>query len=85
VLTYEDIVELALEADGRARPVIHLPLGLVRRGLRAVERVAGPSAFATWEEVQLLEEPMVTPRGTEDARDLGVDPKPMREVLGVAG
>jgi uncharacterized protein YbjT (DUF2867 family) len=83
VLTYEDIVELALEADGRRRPVIHLPLGLVRRGLRALERVAGPSAFATWEEVQLLEEPMVTPRGTEDARNLGIDPKPMREVLGI--
>jgi uncharacterized protein YbjT (DUF2867 family) len=83
VLTYEDIVELALEADGRRRPVIHLPLGLVRRGLRTLERIAGPSVFATWEEVQLLEEPMVTPRGTEDARSLGVDPKPMREVLGI--
>jgi uncharacterized protein YbjT (DUF2867 family) len=83
VLTYEDIVELALEADGRRRPVIHLPLGLVRRGLRTLERVVGPSVFATWEEVELLEEPMTTPRGTEDARSLGVDPKPMREVLGV--
>jgi uncharacterized protein YbjT (DUF2867 family) len=85
VLTYEEIVELALEADGRRRPVVHLPLGLVRRGLRALERVVGSSVFATWEEVELLEEPMTTARGTEDARDLGVDPKPMREVLGVSG
>lgn len=83
VLTYEDIVELALEADGRRRPIVHLPLGPVRRGLRLLERLIGPSVFATWEEVELLEEPMVTPRGTEDARRLGVDPKPMREVLGV--
>lgn len=85
VLTYEQIVELALEADGRKRPLVHLPLGLVRRGLKTLERVVGPSVFATWEEVELLEEPMTTERGTEDARSLGVDPKPMREVLGVAG
>lgn len=85
VLTYEQIVELALEADGRQRPLLHLPLGLVRRGLKTLERVVGPSVFATWEEVELLEEPMTTERGTEDARSLGVDPKPMREVLGVAG
>jgi NADH dehydrogenase len=84
VLTYEDIVELALEADGRRRPVIHLPMGLVRRGLRTLERVVGPSVFATWEEVELLEEPMTTPRGAEDARGLGVDPKPMRQVLGIS-
>jgi uncharacterized protein YbjT (DUF2867 family) len=83
VLTYEEIVALALEADGRRRPVVHLPLGFVRRGLRTLERVVGPSVFATWEEVELLEEPMTTARGTEDARELGVDPKPMREVLGV--
>ena len=85
VLTYEEIVELALEADGRRRPVVHLPLGLVRRGLRTLERLVGPSVFATWEEVELLEEPMTTARGTEDARELGVDPKPMREVLGIVG
>jgi NADH dehydrogenase len=83
VLTYEDIVELALEADGRRRPVIHVPMGVVRRGLRMLERVVGPSVFATWEEAELLEEPMTTPRGSEDVRCLGVDPKPMREVLGV--
>lgn len=83
VLTYEQIVELALEADGRRRPLVHLPLGLVRRGLRTLERVVGPSVFATWEEVELLEEAMTTERGTEDAHSLGVDPKPMREVLGV--
>jgi uncharacterized protein YbjT (DUF2867 family) len=85
VLTYEQIVELAMEANGRQRPLVHLPMGLVRRGLKTAERVVGPSVFATWEEVELLEEPMTTERGTEDAQSLGVEPKPMREVLGVAG
>ena len=56
---------------------------MVRRGLRALERLAGP-AFATWEEAELMEESMTTLRGAEDARALGVDPKPMREVLGLA-
>jgi hypothetical protein len=51
--------------------------------LRTLERVVGPSVFATWEEAELLEEPMTTPRGSGDARSLGVDPKPMRQVLGV--
>ena len=42
----------------------------------------GPSVFATWEEAELMEVPMVTPRGTADARALGVDPRPMAAVLG---
>jgi NADH dehydrogenase len=82
-LTYDEIVELAMEAAGRRRPIVHVPLGAVRRGLRALERIAGPSAFATWEEAQLLEESMTSARGTRDARELGVDPKPMRAVLGL--
>jgi uncharacterized protein YbjT (DUF2867 family) len=83
VLTYDEIVELAMEAEGRRRPLIHLPLGVVRRGLRSLERFAGPSAFATWEEAELMEEPMISPRGGADARSLGVEPKPMRVVLGL--
>jgi uncharacterized protein YbjT (DUF2867 family) len=85
LITYEDIVRLALERDGRRRPLVHVPLGVVRRGLGVVERLWGSSAFATWEEAELLEEPMTTERGTEDARALGVQPKPIREVLGLAG
>jgi NADH dehydrogenase len=85
VVTYEEMVRIALEAAGRTRPVVHVPMGIVRRGLRVVERVAGASAFATWEEAELMEEPMTTSRGTEDARKLGVEPKPMRAVLGLAG
>jgi hypothetical protein len=42
----------------------------------------GPPVFATWDEAELMEVPMVTPRGTEDAERLGVNPLPMRLVLG---
>jgi uncharacterized protein YbjT (DUF2867 family) len=84
-LTYDDIVRLTLEASERLRPLIHVPLGVVRRGLRTVERLAGPAAFATWEEAQLLEESMTFSRGPEDARRLGVEPKRMAEVLGLEG
>jgi uncharacterized protein YbjT (DUF2867 family) len=84
-LSYDEIVELVMEAAGRRRPIIHVPLTVVRRGLRALERIAGPSAFATWEEAELMEEPMTSAHGTRDARELGVEPKPMRAVLGLEG
>jgi uncharacterized protein YbjT (DUF2867 family) len=84
VLTYEDIVKLALEAQNRRRPLIHVPLGLTRLSLRSLERLVGPSVFATWEEAELMEESMTSPRGPQDARALGVEPKPMREVLGLS-
>jgi uncharacterized protein YbjT (DUF2867 family) len=83
VLTYDEIVKLAIEATGRHRPLVHVPLALVRRGLRGLERVVGPSVFATWEEAELMEESMVSDRDGEDPRAFGVDPKPMREVLGL--
>jgi NADH dehydrogenase len=38
--------------------------------------------MATWEEAELLEVPMITARGTADARALGVEPRPMAAVLG---
>jgi uncharacterized protein YbjT (DUF2867 family) len=82
VLTYDDIVEVVLEASGRERPLVHVPLPLVKAGLEAVELLSGPSAFATWEEVELMEVPMTSDRGTEDAESLGVDPRPMSAVLG---
>ena len=42
----------------------------------------GRSVFATWEEAELMEEPMTTPSGTADAESLGVRPLPMAAVLG---
>jgi uncharacterized protein YbjT (DUF2867 family) len=82
-LTYEQIVRLALDAWGRTRPLIHVPLPVVKRVLRLLELLSGESAFATWEEAQLMEIPMVASNGTADAHALGVEPKRMREVLGL--
>jgi uncharacterized protein YbjT (DUF2867 family) len=82
VLTYDEIVELVVEATGRERPLVHVPLPLVRAGLRALELVAGPSVFATWEEAELMEVPMTSERGTADSESLGVEPRPMGAVLG---
>jgi NADH dehydrogenase len=84
VLTYEEIVELALSAWDRDRPLAHLPLWLVKRSLRLLERMFGPSVFATWEEAELMEVPMVSAAGTRDARRLGVEPQRMADVLGLA-
>jgi uncharacterized protein YbjT (DUF2867 family) len=53
-LTYEEIVRLALAAWGRPRPLIHVPLPVVKRTLRLLERLSGGATFATWEEAQLM-------------------------------
>ena len=81
-LTYEQIARLVAHASGHERPIIHVPLNLVRLGLRGVRALAGEGAFATWEEAELLEVPMVSSRGDADARELGVEPRPMARVLG---
>jgi NADH dehydrogenase len=84
VLSYDDIVETALNASGRRRPLLHLPLPIVKGSLRTLRLLAGPKVFATWEEAELMEEPMTTPRGTADAETLGVRPRAMSAVLGTA-
>jgi NADH dehydrogenase len=81
-LTYEQIVQLALRSWNRDRPLLNLPMPLAKAGLTATEYLVGPSVFATAEEVQLMEEPMTTPRGTADAESLGVTPLRMSAVLG---
>ena len=83
-LSYDDIVRLALRPLGRERRLLHVPRPLVRASLRALERLTGPAAFATWEKADLLGEPMVSPRGTADAESLGVTPLRMSAVLGAA-
>jgi uncharacterized protein YbjT (DUF2867 family) len=82
-LTYTDMVEIALRSFGRRRPLIHVPLPVMRRGLDTLELLAGPAAFATWDEVELLELPTTSRHGTADAETLGVLPKSMQAVLGV--
>jgi uncharacterized protein YbjT (DUF2867 family) len=83
-LSHREVVELVLQAQHRHRRVLPVPLPAVRRTLGTLELLAGPTAFATWDEVELLEIPMVAEGGTRDARWLGVEPKSMRAVLGVA-
>jgi uncharacterized protein YbjT (DUF2867 family) len=85
ILSYEQIVERVMQSNGRQRPLVHVPLQLVHVGLRALELVAGRSVFATWEEAELMEVPMTTARGTEDAERLGVEPRPIGAVLGIPG
>ena len=81
-LTYDQIARLIARAAGRDRPLVHVPLGLVHYGLAGLRRLVGDAAFATWEEAELMEVPMVSERGTADAESLGVSPRRMGEVLG---
>jgi uncharacterized protein YbjT (DUF2867 family) len=83
-LTYREIVEVAQRSFHRNRPLVGIPTPVVRRGLELVELLMGPAAFATWDEAELLELTLVSERGTADAERLGVLPKSMRAVLGVA-
>ena len=80
-LSYEQMARLIAAAAGRQRPIVHVPLPLVRSGLIWLRRVFGETVFATWEEAELMEIPMVTPRGTSDAQQLGVEPSGMAEML----
>jgi uncharacterized protein YbjT (DUF2867 family) len=80
-LTYEEMSRVIAWSMDRRRRTIHVPANLVRLGLNGVRRVAGGAAFATWEEAELLEVPMVSERGTADAESLGVSPKRMADVL----
>jgi uncharacterized protein YbjT (DUF2867 family) len=77
VLSYDDIVRTFLRAARRRRRLVHVPLPLVRASLRVLR-------FATWDEAELMEEAMVTERGTADIKELGVTPLPMSAVLGAA-
>jgi NADH dehydrogenase len=80
-LTYDDMSDLVSRAAGRPRPLLHLPLPLVRYGLLAARSIVGEAVFATWEEAELMEVSMLSERGTADAETLGVDPRRMADVL----
>jgi uncharacterized protein YbjT (DUF2867 family) len=80
-LSYDQIVRTYLSVKDRRRRLLHVPLPLVRWGLKAVEEIEGSRAFATWDEAELMEIPMVSERGTADAEALGGHPLPMEYVL----
>ena len=71
-----------LRSLNRQRPLLHVPTPIVSRSLRLLERASGPRAFATWDEAELMEVPMISARGVADAQALGVTPQPMASVLG---
>jgi uncharacterized protein YbjT (DUF2867 family) len=81
ILSYREIVELALQSFGRPRPILSIPMPIVRETLKLTELMMGPDAFATTDEVELLEVPMVSERGAADVERLGVRPRTMRDVL----
>jgi NADH dehydrogenase len=83
-LSHTEIVRLVLRSLGRRRPLVHVPNALLSRALRLLESAAGASAPATWDEAELMEVSMTTPRGTADAERLGVRPQPMGSVLAPA-
>jgi NADH dehydrogenase len=81
-LSYDEIARVALRSWGRERRLLHVPLPVVRTGLRGVKAVSRHKAFATWEEAELMEIPMTSARGSADAESLGVQPLRMSAVLG---
>jgi uncharacterized protein YbjT (DUF2867 family) len=80
-LTYDEMSDIVSRAAGRPRPLIHLPLPMVRAGLLGLRSIFGESVFATWEEAELMEIPMTSERGTADVEALGVTPRAMEDVL----
>jgi NADH dehydrogenase len=83
-LTYNDMSDLVSRVAGRPRPLVHLPLPLVRAGLLGLRSIFGEAVFATWEEAELMEISMTSERGTADAEALGVTPRAMESVLAEA-
>jgi uncharacterized protein YbjT (DUF2867 family) len=81
--THREIVECVLRSLHRHRPIVSVPVPVVRRLLKTIELLTGPAAFATWDEAELLDIPLIARQGTADAERLGVLPKPMQAVLGV--
>jgi NADH dehydrogenase len=80
-LSYDQMADLVSRIAGRPRPLVHMPLPLVRASLIALRALVGEGVFATWEEAELMEVGMVSERGTADAQALGVEPRRMEDVL----
>ena len=83
-LSYDEIVRAALAPGPPPAAAPRPAAGGAGLAASAAAASAGPKAFATWEEAELMEEPMTTGRGTADAEALGVRPRAMAAVLGAA-
>jgi uncharacterized protein YbjT (DUF2867 family) len=83
-LSHAAIVRTLLRSLNRRRPLLRVPTPIVSRALRMLERAGGSRVFATWDEAELMETAMTSPRGAADAEALGVRPQRMAAVLGAA-
>jgi uncharacterized protein YbjT (DUF2867 family) len=81
VMTHDQMLRVAMRHYGRRRPLVHLSRGMAERLLRLQEWYLGPSAFATWDEAELMQFSSVATRGTADVEALGVQPLAMADVL----
>ena len=77
-------MRIAVSASGRRRRLLRIPTPVVSRALRLLERAIGARAFATWDELELMEVSMVPADGRGDATALGVHPRRMASVLGLS-
>jgi uncharacterized protein YbjT (DUF2867 family) len=86
-LSHDEIVRAvlrSLDTPRRTPPLAHVPTPIVSRALRLLEKLRGERAFATWDEAELMEIPMVSARGSADAESLGINPRRLGAVLGIA-
>ena len=83
-LTYDEIVRASLDPLGRRRPLLHVPLPLVRASLRALEPLAGSEGLRHLGGGRADGGADDDRRGTADAEALGVRPLPLASVLGAA-
>jgi uncharacterized protein YbjT (DUF2867 family) len=80
-LSHDEIVRVVLAGLNRSPPLLHVPTPIVSRTLRLLQLTMGPRAFATWDEAELMESPMISRRGAADVEGLGVTPQSMAAVL----
>ncbi|MGK2879174.1 MAG: NAD(P)H-binding protein [Solirubrobacterales bacterium] len=80
-LNQDQILKIVMRHFGAQKPLLHLPTGVSRRMLDRQERRFGQAALATWDQVALLQDSILSHRGTGDLSALGVDPLPMPDVL----
>ena len=78
-MTYEDFVRAIGRAAGHPRPVVHVPLGLVRAAALGFDPL-GPWAPITSDQLQMLVEGTVTPENAIE-RVFGIRPAPLADAL----
>ena len=80
-MSYAEFTRAVLEAAGRPRPLLPVPLGVTARTLKICEALMKSAAPATWDEAELLTASMLSTEGAPGAEHLGVVPKRVAAVL----